>query len=293
MTQYKRALVLGGGGIVGVAWESGLAAGLFECGVDLREVDVVVGTSAGAIVGAQLAAGFLPHLPRERTVPPPPADQPAVDRASLDLTLLGSVFRIWGAMERSNLEQIAAIGKLTASMPRDAQKHWAAHVSYGVGIERWPERPLLVNVVDTATGVRRTIDRHCGLDLHPVVAASSAVPGMFPPVELERTLYMDGQVHSSTNADVLLPFAPEQVWIAMPTNKVTGQGIGPHAENMLELEVAALRAAGSKVSVRMPQPEDAARLGKNLMDGKRANDAFAVGVEAGRAWAVELRSQSL
>jgi len=293
VTQYERALVLGGGGIVGVAWESGLAAGMLEHGVDLREVDVVVGTSAGAIVGAQLAAGFLPHVPRARSMPPPPADRPAVDRAALDLTLLGSIFRIWGAMERSNAEQIAAIGKLAASMPRDAQKDWAAHVSYGIGIEQWPERPLLVNVVDTHSGARRTIDRHAGLDVRAVVAASSAVPGMFPPVELEGRLYMDGQVHSSTNADVLLPHAPAQVWIAMPTNKVTGQGIGPHAENMLELEVAALRAAGSTVSVRMPRPEDAQRLGKNLMDGKRASEAFAVGIEAGRAWADELRSQGV
>jgi len=293
VTQYKRALVLGGGGIVGVAWESGIAAGLFERGVDLREVDVVVGTSAGAIVGAQLAAGFLPHVPRERTMPPPAADRPAVDRASLDLTLLGSIFRIWGAMERSNTEQISAIGKLAASMPRDAQKDWGAHIAYGIGIDQWPERPLLVNVVDTASGVRRTIDRDAGFDVQSVVAASSAVPGMFPPVELAGGLYMDGQVHSSTNADVLLPFAPAQVWIAMPTNKVTGQGIGPHAENMLELEVAALRAAGSAVSVRMPRAEDAERLGKNLMDGRRAGAAFAVGVEAGRAWAEELRSQSV
>jgi NTE family protein len=292
VAQYKRALVLGGGGIVGVAWESGVAAGLFERGVDLREVDIVVGTSAGAIVGAQLAAGFLPHVPRERSMPPP-SDGPAVDRASLDLQLLGTIFRLWGTMERSTLEQIAAIGKLAATMPREAQRGWAERVAYGMGLDQWPERPLLVNVVDTLSGARRTLDRQCGLDVRAVVTASSAVPGMFPPVELEGGLYMDGQVHSSTNADVLLPFAPEQVWIAMPTNRVTGQGIGPHAENMLELEVAALRAAGSAVSVRMPRPEDSQRLGKNLMDGKRAGEAFAVGVEAGRAWADELRSQGV
>ena len=291
MKQYRRALVLGGGGVVGVAWESGVAAGMFERGIDLREVDVVVGTSAGAIVGAQLASGFLPHVPRERTVPPPP-DGPAVDRSSLDLTLLGSVFRLWATMERTSPEQAAAIGKLTASMPREAQKGWHLRIAYGVGIEHWPQRPLLVNVVDTESGQRRTLDRESGVDVNAAIAASSAVPGMFPPVELEGRLYMDGQVHSSTNADVLLPFAPEQVLIAMPTNKVTGQGIGPHSENMLELEISALRAAGCKVSVRMPRPEDSERLGKNLMDGKRASEAFAVGVEAGRAWAEELLSQA-
>ena len=291
MTKYRTALVLGGGGVVGVAWESGIAAGMLERGIDLREVDVVVGTSAGAIVGAQIASGFLPHVPRMRSIPPPP-EGPAVDRKSLDLTLLGGVFQLWGAMQRANPEQAAAIGKLAASLPRDAQKGWDQRVAYGVGIEGWPERMLLVNVVDTQSGERRTLDRSCGLEVNSVISASSAVPGMFPPVELDGRLYMDGQVHSSTNADVLVPLAPEQVWIAMPTNKVTGQGIGPHAENMLEQEIAALRAVGCKVSVRMPQPQDSERLGKNLMDGRRAGDAFALGLETGRAWAEELRSQA-
>jgi NTE family protein len=288
--QYKRALVLGGGGVVGVAWEMGITAGLFERGVDLREADVVVGTSAGAIVGAQIAAGFLPHVPRERRQPAP-SSAPAVDRSALDLQLLGSIFRLWGTMERSNPEQAAAIGKLAATMPRDAQKGWDTRIVHSIDIDAWPERPFLVNVTDTETGARRTIDRDAGIDVSLAVCASSAVPGMFPPVELAGRLYMDGQVHSSTNADVLLPLAPEQVWIAMPTNKVTGQGIGPHAETMLELEIAALRAAGCRVSMRMPQPQDSERLGKNLMDGRRAGDAFMVGLEAGRAWAEELRSQ--
>ncbi|MEV1147602.1 patatin-like phospholipase family protein, partial [Micromonospora sp. NPDC049799] len=52
-----RALVLGGGGVTGVAWELGLLAGLAERGVDLLGADVVVGTSAGSVVGAQVCSG--------------------------------------------------------------------------------------------------------------------------------------------------------------------------------------------------------------------------------------------
>ena len=55
-----RALVLGGGGPVGIAWESGLIAGLAEAGVDLSTADFVIGTSAGSFVGAYLAAGTPP-----------------------------------------------------------------------------------------------------------------------------------------------------------------------------------------------------------------------------------------
>ena len=52
------ALVLGGGGSTGQAWEIGLLLGLQDAGVDLRDADLVVGTSAGAIVGAQLTSGL-------------------------------------------------------------------------------------------------------------------------------------------------------------------------------------------------------------------------------------------
>jgi hypothetical protein len=79
------------------------------------------------------------------------------------------------------------------------------------------------------------------------------------------------------------------VLVAMPTNSVTAPGLGGHAERMLELELAALRAAGSRVEVRMPRPEEGARLGTNLMDAAHAPEAFAVGLETGRAWAAELR----
>lgn len=287
MNKIKRALVLGGGGVVGVSWEAGVAAGLLEHGIDLRESDVIVGTSAGAIVGAQVASGFLPHLPRERPMPAP-ANRAPVDRSKLDLQLLGRVFRLWGTMEHADREIAAQIGQLTASQPRDAQAGWAEQIVYGVGITDWPARTLLINVVDTTTGERRVIDRTSGVDVNAAITASSAVPGMFPPVDIDGRLYMDGQVHSSTNADVLLPLAPEQVWIAMPTNRVTGQTIGPHAEKMLELELAALRAAGSTVFVRMPKPEDASRLGTNLMDPRRSAEAFQVGLAAGREWAAEL-----
>src|SRR5271166_5533687 len=57
----KRALVLGSGGPIGIAWQAGLLAGLAEAGVDLADADFIVGTSAGSFVGAQIALGKEPR----------------------------------------------------------------------------------------------------------------------------------------------------------------------------------------------------------------------------------------
>lgn len=286
----KRALVLGGGGVIGVAWESGLLNGLLEGGFDPREVDVIVGTSAGAITGAPLAAGVVPPAPgseqakrREGSTVLP------IDRTAMDPKALGAIFGRWAAMTHTTLEDTAAIGKIACTLHRGMEAQMVAHIAGLLGLSAWPERRLLVNAVDTESGERRVFDRSSDVELDRAVAASSAVPGIFPSVTIHERLYMDGQVHSSTNADALLPNAPELVLVAMPTNGVTSPGIGGHAERMLELELSALRAAGSRVSVRTPRPEDGARLGTNLMDAARAPEAFAVGLETGRVWADELR----
>ena len=66
-----RALVLGGGGVAGIAWELGLLSGWAGEGVDVREADLVVGTSAGSVVGAQLRLdGDLQSLFERQLLPP-------------------------------------------------------------------------------------------------------------------------------------------------------------------------------------------------------------------------------
>lgn len=285
----KRALVLGGGGIIGVAWESGLLNGLQEAGFDPRTVDVIVGTSAGAITGAVVAAGGLPPEPGSAEARKREGDgMLPMDRSKLDPQALGAIFTRWMKMTRTTPEEAAEIGKLARTLQRGMEEQMVAHIARLIGLSAWPELRLLVNTVDTETGVRRVIDSGSGVQLAHAVAASSAVPGIFPSVTIQGRLYMDGQVHSSTNADALLPGAPEQVLIAMPTNSVTSPGIGGHAERMLEAELQALQGAGVNVSVRQPLAEQGARLGTNLMDPAKAPEAYKVGLETGRAWADEL-----
>lgn len=291
----KRALVLGGGGPIGVEWEAGVANGLHEAGFAL-EFDAIVGTSAGAIIGAYLAHGVVPKSPDERNAARPgggtghAASSALFDRSKLDARALGEIFKLWSAMQLTTTAELQALGKIVRGLDRSLEGEWIAQARNSAPFADWPARRLCVVAVDTESGERRVFERGDGVPLDRAIAASSSVPGLLPAVEIEGRLYMDGQVHSSSNADLLLPERPDQVLIAVPTNTRTGRGIGPHAERMLEREVAALRAAGCDVRILTPSSEDAQRMGNNLMDYARGRDAFAVGLDAGRAWAAELEA---
>jgi NTE family protein len=290
----KRALVLGGGAVIGIAWESGLMNGLRDGGVDIHGFDAIVGTSAGAMVGAQVASGRVPQHPdaqrearalerQQGTGAQRPSDPPKPDVISI-----AKIFKLWAQMQESSAEQLAAIGKVVRELDRSAEPQWIAQIDDAVRVAEWPALPLLINAVDIDSGVRRVFTRDDGVPLARAMSASAAVPGVYPAVEIGGRLYMDGQTQSCTNADVLLPHRPAQVLIAMPTNNVTARGIGTHAERMAEREIEALRAAGCEVHFTTPSAEDGQRLGGNLMDGSKATEAFAVGVETGLRWAKEL-----
>jgi len=277
---WQRALVLGGGGYVGIAWESGLCAGLFERGVDLRECDAFVGTSAGALNGVRLASGEWP--------PTDLGTGGGIDPAQLDLGALAQIFERWAKMQRANAADARAIGALAKNLYRDKQGAWLEAIAAIAGVSDWPAKPLFVTAVDVASGERRVFRAGTSTPLVHALAASSAVPGIFSSVDIGGHRYMDGQVLSSTHADLLLEHAPREVVIAMPTNRHTSPNIGQLAEREAAAEIEALKAAGCRVHFVTPGSEHAARLGNNLMDLQRVPEAFAVGVEQGRALAVHL-----
>ena len=287
---WKRALVLGGGGLVGVYWESGLCAGLFEREVDLREFDAFVGTSAGAINCARLAAGE--WAPRPEDPPAPGAEGAAVDPSRLDMKALGDVFTRWSAMEGASPSAAREIGAIARGLYRDAEQRWVTGIDALVQLRAWPDKPFFISAVDVDSGEPAFFDASQGVPIARAIAASCAVPGIFSSVGIQGRLYMDGQLHSSTHADVLLahPKAqrPAEVLILMPTNRHTAPGIGLQAERAVQAEVAALEAAGCKVRLITPSAEDTTRLGTNLMDAQKVGDAFAVGVATGKALAREL-----
>ncbi|MEV4423162.1 patatin-like phospholipase family protein [Patulibacter sp. NPDC049589] len=198
----QRALVLGAGGLAAIAWETGLLAGLLRAGVDLTDADVVVGTSAGSTVAAQLGgprdleelvAGQLDPVTSELTPDRDPAR--IAERAA-----------VWATLAEGG-DPLAArrrMGEIALATPTvDESVRRAVIATRLAGVE-WPERPLLVPAVDALTAEPVVFDRDCGVDLVDAVAASCAVPGMWPPVTIGDRRYVDGGVRSGTNADLVL-----------------------------------------------------------------------------------------
>ena len=204
-TEHGRtALVLGGGGITGIAWELGILAGLAEAGVDLTDADIVVGTSAGSVVGAQVANGV------------PLADLYAAQLEPPDAELGGRLSRHRRAQARAALPAARQRARQAGpGRPRGAARPHAPGSVDREGVIRsrlpvhgWPERDLRMTAVDAESGEFTVFTADSGVDLVAAVAASCAVPTVWPPVEIGGRSYMDGGMRSTANVDVARGVGP-------------------------------------------------------------------------------------
>ncbi|MFF0494577.1 patatin-like phospholipase family protein [Nocardia sp. NPDC003482] len=189
----RTALVLGGGGPVGLSWLAGLAAALPGYGVHLGAAERLVGTSAGAIVAAVLANGG--DLTQILTPPAPTAEPRPAQRVNLD---------VLAPLREPGLDLAAArrkVAELAAREPLvDSPAEHVARMEKLVGATMWPARELIVTAVDTASGELRGFTAADGVSLPEAVAASTAVPGVFPSIPIGATHYMDGGIGSPINA---------------------------------------------------------------------------------------------
>ncbi len=267
MSDQRTALVLGGGGITGIAWEIGVLAGLAEAGTDLSGADLVVGTSAGSVVGAPVACGAALEAMYARQLEPATAEKPArLNRATLA--------QFGWAMLRSrgrDVEFRRRIGALALAAERagvtpSEQERLDVIGSRLVGAQ-WPERALLITAVDAATGEFRTFDRDSGVPLVQAVAASCAVPGVYPPVTIEDRRYVDGGMRSACNADLAHDYDRLVVLAPIP------RGFGPMAS--VDAQVTGMV---SRVAVVSPDAASRTAIGRNVLDPA----ARAPSAEAGR-----------
>ncbi|MDO8297927.1 MAG: patatin-like phospholipase family protein [Caulobacter sp.] len=274
-----RALVLGGGGPVGIAWETGLIAGLGEGGVAVHQADWILGTSAGSFVGANLALRRDPaamfeselayaSLLKETGGPPRPAPdlsalmgllmrKPPNEHAPVALRIeLGRL-----ALESKTVSEevfIAGFGPLAES-----QHPWPA--GYGC------------TAVDAETGDFVVWSDQTAAPLARAVASSCSVPGIFPPITIEGRRYIDGGMRSGTNADVAHEHDRVLIIAVVPP------AFAPFMLGGIEAERARLHDAGRDTALIIPDAASGEVFGPNLMDGSRRADIARAGYAQGKA----------
>ena len=277
----SKALVLGGGGPVGVAWEAGLLAGLADAGVDLSDADRIVGTSAGSIVGARLARGDAPAdlFTASATVSSPGGGGPAVDAEAL--TVIGTaIFEgITGA--RPHDEIVRELGQKALAAQTITEEQFVDVVGPTLGPD-WPERDYACTAFDVDSGDFVTWDAASGAPFDRAVTSSCAVPALFPPITIGGRRYMDGGVISGTNA--ALAAGHDKVVIVSIISRVV-PGAEEFLRGPLDLEITALRDAGAEVELLEFDDATQAAAGGDLMSFTLAvvDAVGAAGLAQGRA----------
>jgi NTE family protein len=277
-----RALVLGGGGPVGIGWEAGLLVGLAESGVDVQTADAVIGTSAGSVVGFTLASGddltTAPSLVRVPNQPPSAANAPQqVDQLIAALSE--------AAANPEMAEHIRAdMGRMALTAETMSEAEWLEMFSAFAGAE-WPAT-FACTAVSTVDGSFRVWNQAAGVDLRLAIASSCAVPGVFPPVTIGATRWMDGGGRDILNADVAaghdVVLAVSCLLLELPPEFSTPAFDVLLAASRAQLD--SLLAGGSKVETIVPAQEmlEVSGAGANLMDFSRTADAYEAGLRQGQ-----------
>jgi NTE family protein len=272
----SRALVLGGGGVAGIAWETGVLAGLAEAGVHLPEdADLVLGTSAGSTVGAQATSGLsLPDLLARQTDPDRQAAElpPGVDVPGLIARFVDDL-----AGARDAADEQRRIGAIALAADTRPEADRLAVIRSRLPEHDWPTDRLRVTAVDAHTGELVLFDRASGVPLVDAVAASCAVPGVWPPVTINGRRYVDGGMRSSENADLA---AGHDVVLVL---RVLSMPVSGRWAPTLEDQVAELRAAGARVEVVATDEASQQALTDNPLDPATRTPAALAGLAQGRA----------
>jgi NTE family protein len=261
-----RALVLSGGGPLAVAWESGLLAGLAKVGFRPEGADFILGTSAGAIVGAQIAAGADPadlaaSILAEMTGIRPAGTATFAPDAVARLPALFA--QAHGAPDNPAAAR-AEVGAVALAAATESEADCVARFALVLRAADWPGQPFGCAVVDAEDGSVHILTRDCGAPLNHVVAASCSLPGLSPPISIGRRRYMDGGFASTANADLMAGYDQVLVIAFRPL----GAG-GDRMQARLARQVAALRESGTDVHAILSDPANQAAIGANGMDVRR------------------------
>ncbi|MGK2866902.1 MAG: patatin-like phospholipase family protein [Mycobacterium sp.] len=197
-----RALVLAGGGLAGIAWETGVLAGIADEAPDvaaaLLNSDVLLGTSAGSAVAAQLGSRTaLGELYDRQIAEESHEIDSGVTVDDITAVVLSALGEAGSTLER--LRRIGQIALAADTVPEPVRR---AVIAHRLPDHRWPGRDLRITAIDTATGELVIFTGDCGVPLVDAVAASCAVPGAWPAVTIGDRRFMDGGVGSTVHMTV-------------------------------------------------------------------------------------------
>jgi NTE family protein len=290
----ERALIFGGGGSAGNAWEIGVIAGLFDAGLDVTEADLIIGTSAGSTAAAQIASATLPtellanilaSAPQPRTGPVGSGpgrvrNVPVANHMEITSGIIGAAEDAADMRRRMG----AAALEMDTAPDSSGQTQWRATVAARLPSQHWPQRPLLIVAVDAHTGEPIVFDRYRGVDLVDAVAASCANGFGVAPYSIGDNRYIDGGYRSNENADLAAGYARVLVLSPFGGRSRTPVDWGMH----LATQVEELRSRGSSVETIFPDDDSRNAFGDNVMDPSTRPPAARAGHNQGRALAEQL-----
>jgi NTE family protein len=268
----RRGLVFAGGFVAGVAWELGVLRGLQDVNADLLAkviaADVVVGTSAGSTVAAQITGGTaLDTLYAAQLSEASPEIEVDVDMRELMARFAKIAETTASATDiRRQIGALALATQTTVDEPT-----YRASRAARLSGQTWPARDVRLVAVDTESGEPKVFTRDSGVALEDAVAASSAFPGIWPPVTIGEHRYMDGAIRSPTNADLaagcdrVLVFTPESADSPRPFGSLEDEikSLEPADVRVVYADAASLAAFGTNPvspSTRTP----AAQAGRDI-----------------------------
>jgi NTE family protein len=257
------ALVLGGGGITGIAWMLGMLKGLRDAGLDLTDADTVVGTSAGSVVGAQVTSGHdLDQLFAGQLEPPD--HEIGAGLGVREIAAMAFPALIPGSPRKRRRR----VGKAALKAHPDGGAEQRIEVIRSrIGVEDWPDRDLRITAVDAETGRFTVFDKDGPADIVHAVAASCAVPVVWPPVTIAGTPYIDGGVRSPANAD--LAADADAVVVLAPLAR--GLSKAGAAESQV-------RRLAERSTLVVPDKEALRSFGRNVLDPAKRADAARAGL---------------
>jgi NTE family protein len=282
----ERALVLGGGGSAGNAWLIGVIAGLFDAGLDVTEADLIIGTSAGSTAAAQITSTIRPPELLARILAASPQPQTGLGRSEpgrIPRPVADHMERtsaiIAAAADAADMRRRMGAAALRTDAAQDGavQARWRAIVAARLPSQHWPQRPMLIVVVDAHSGEPVVFDRHSGVELADAVAASCANGFGVPPYGIGGRRYIDGGYRSADNADLAAGFGRVLVLSPFGGRARTPLDWGAN----LAAQVDALRARGGRVETIFPDSNSRDAFGADVMDPATRPPAARAGYSQG------------